>query len=683
MLFSFKKKRDEMWRTPGLHKPKTMFRPSLPPENLSTMSVKASPASAVSSPEERLRSRALDTLRTHALEIILDSPDPVRTVDVARLVAQRLELTLNEEEIGGLASVVRLVLDGDPLFSQSNRQWDLALRMGRAEGDRRKPVERAIEDFIDLIGRPITSEPLAVLAAAVYGRTPDYYERMIERVAPARKEFFVLPDETIAITRWLIEITDTDPELVAEDNRLEPAIIDALQKAAKGIKADRPVAYARSLVEKVGTPVDNRALTFVTWLKFPDMEPDQLFSDLMDETAVFPERGPVWVTAASRGEVLDAIRTLLSAPESAAEIVAAVAPGEETEAGILAPTTVRVSDEDLDQVFDYMIQDDSRGYRIGELCQQALEAFPGSRTYIGVYASLLQRMKEDGRFQWVGVERFRIASTVPQDVLTLPEGLSYDDAVYETEEGESDRQVDTDEWKPGLDDEIRNYWVQEVGDDVTTPAATPKSLTCSAPLHHYVAGTYYLRNRDRGFFPTEPDLVQVAVTPNDGPKFDLWINNRLGLVFGIKEWYDANLPWVGGKFTLERAEQADEYRLTNTGETEPEMDVPLEKLQALLQLRGEAEASSLRLSDVVERILKGQPEGLSFTNLFTQLNVVRRTRRAQLASALSGQRLFTQPSNGLWIFDEKRAAKPKGKKKGTPKRIREFDDDDDDDLEIE
>src|SRR5688572_32251856 len=91
---------------------------------------------------EQLRSRALDLLRITILDSILESDEPLRTVDAARNAADVLDLDLSEEELGGLASLARMVLDSDPLFSQSNRQWDLALRMGRAEGDRRKPVEQ-------------------------------------------------------------------------------------------------------------------------------------------------------------------------------------------------------------------------------------------------------------------------------------------------------------------------------------------------------------------------------------------------------------------------------------------------------------------------------------------------------------------------------------------------------------
>src|SRR5688500_6989817 len=128
-----------------------------------------------------------------------------------------------------------MVLDSDPLFSQANRQWDLALRMGRAEGDRRKPVERAFIDFIDLIGHPSEAAPVAALASAVYGRPPEYYQTMLERLAPRSEHFFPV-GKGYGISRWLIELSSDDPEDVEFDNFEDNRPLEALRKAAKGVK---------------------------------------------------------------------------------------------------------------------------------------------------------------------------------------------------------------------------------------------------------------------------------------------------------------------------------------------------------------------------------------------------------------------------------------------------------------
>lgn len=629
--------------------------------------------------QDGLRGRALDTIRMHTLEAILSADEPLRTADVGLQVGERLGLNLTGEEQGGLSNLVRMVLDSDPLFSQSNRQWDLALRMGRAEADRRKPVERAIEDFTDLLGHPVEAHPVAVLVASVYGRDTEYYEKMIAQLLGTRPQFFRVHGNRIGITRWLLEITSDEPADIEEDNFADPTVLDPLRKIAEGIKAKDPAEFARLLVEKAGFPVPNRVLQYFTWRAFPDLTPQSLFNALFAHRDAVVERGPAWVTSAGHQEILKEILGLIRRPDEATELVAASAPTEEAEmGGILAPTTVRVSDEDLEQVLDLM-EREARSYSVTELCQQALEAFPGSRTYSAVHDSLRTRMREDSRFLWVGFERFRVPGTIPPEVEALPPGMEFDEADYLGEEGaEVDKVVDPRDWKFSLDEQIQHYLVQDLGDDASMPpSAPPTRLASSPPLHHYVAGTRYLRNADRGFFPAEPDLVQVALTLPDGSRFDVWVNNRLKLVFGLKEFYDANLPWVGGSFTIERGEAEGEYRLAYSGDVEPLMDIPLDRLQQLLQLRAEAATEGLPLTEVVMRILKAQTEEIHFVTLFTQVNVVRRTRRAQLASILSGQRFFQQNAqvNGMWHYDEKRAAKA-GKKKGTPKRREVYNEDD-------
>lgn len=632
--------------------------------------------------EEDLRGRALDLLRTETLASVVASDEPLRTVDVARGVADALGLTLGEEEMGGLATLVRMVLDSDPLFSQANRQWDLALRMGRAEGDRRKPVERAVEDFLDLLGRPSTPELIAELVAAVYGRTPDYYVKMIERLVETRPQFFRVAGSLLATTRWLLDLSSDDPEDVECDNFPDSRPLAAMREAAQTVDSADPVAYARDLIAAGGGPADNKAIQFLTWSRFPDSDPLRLYLSLATDPSYHLERGPSWVDDAGHQAVLEAVRALTREPQAAGDLLAAAAPAEEEEVGILAPTTVRVSDEDLEQVRDFMSRE-MRTYRVPDLLQQVLEAFPGSRTYVGAFESLTHRMREDDRFRWVGFDRFRLAGTLASEIETFPEGLVFDEREYLGEEGaEVDKPVDFREWKFNLDEQVQHYLVQDVGDDSTHEGASPTRLETSVPLHHYVTGTLYLRRSDRGFFPGDPDLLQVILVTDDGIRHEVWVNNRFGLVFGLKEWYDANLPWVGGRYAIERVANSDEYRLVYGGEVEPLMDIPVDRLQQLLALRTEAMTEGLPLATIVQRILKAYPEGIHFVTLFTQVNVVRRIRKVQLASSLSSQRYFTQTiqAPGIWHYDEKRAAK--GKKKGGPKRpMREMYDEDEDEFE--
>src|SRR5690349_10071854 len=76
-----------------------------------------------------IEERALSYLRVLALECILASPESLRITDLTRMIVERLGVPFDEHEAGGLASVIRLMLDSDPRFAQSSRRWDLALRM--------------------------------------------------------------------------------------------------------------------------------------------------------------------------------------------------------------------------------------------------------------------------------------------------------------------------------------------------------------------------------------------------------------------------------------------------------------------------------------------------------------------------------------------------------------------------
>jgi hypothetical protein len=636
--------------------------------------VSQTPAAETSGADAR-RERAIRTVRDAAYAVLLESGEPQRTTDLARAVAERCGLPTDENSLGTVAPLLRMVLDSDPAFLHTARQWDLAARESHGEADRRRPVERTIEELMQQIGRPVAPHEVAPFVAAVYGREPEYYTAMIERMAPTRPQFFVAPFGRVGLSRWLLDVSSEEPVDVELDNFEDPEeLAPARAAAAKidGARSGSPLDYARGVSEAADTPLTNRALTYVVWEKFGDVEPLALFNDLLVSHPDALRPGPYWESTAAQETDRAAIRELAASPELAQSAVAAATPAEE-EAAPVAPAQA-VAEEDLEQVYNYMAND-LRTFRLSELCQEVLESFPGTRSYPTVRDALDERMREDARFVWVGTERYRLDGTMPDEIDVLPEGLAFDDKPYGGEEAEEegDRLLPPDRWKHLLEEQVQDIRVQDLGDDDTRPTDVPEAVRSVIPMHHYVAGTVYIPHQDRPFFPLEPDFVSLTVLLPDGARQDVWLNNRFGLVFGLKEWFDANLPWTGGTFTLERTELPDEYRLVYNSETEPEVDIPVERLQTLLQLKVAAESEALPLTEVVTRLLRSQSEGIPFVRLFTEVNVVRRSRRALVASVLSGHRGFQQKPDqpGVWFFDEKRAEKA-SRKGGRPKRIREW-----------
>jgi hypothetical protein len=640
---------------------------------------KQSPAAKTSGADAR-RERAIRNVRDAAFAVLLAADSPQRTTDLARSVAERCGLATDEATLGAVAPLVRMVLDSDHTFVHTARLWDLSAREGNGETDRRRPVERAIEELIQNVGMPVAAHEVAPLVAAVYGREPEYYRSMIERMAPTRPQFFVAPMGRVGLTRWLLEVTSDEAEDVELDNFDTAEELATARASAGQVKSadGGPLEYARAIIEAADSPLTNRALSFVVWAQFRDIEPQALFNDLLvtDPDSLRP--GPVWESAATRAADRAAILELAGSPELAQSAVAAAAPAEE----VAAPTAPiqTVGDEDLDQVYQYM-SNDLRTYRLSELCQEVLESFPGSRNFTAVRDALRERLRADSRFVWAGTERFRLDGTMPDEIEAVPEGLAFDERIYTNEDAEAvDKLLPPDRWKHLLEQQVQDPLVQDLGDDDTRPSGTPEGVRAAIPMHHYVAGTLYVHHQDRPFFPLEPDLVSLDLVTPDGQRLEVWLNNRFGLIFGLKEWYDAHLPWTGGVYALEPTEQPDEYRLVQSEEIEPALDIPMERLQSLLQLRAaaEIEAEALTLTEVLTRMLKGQSSGIPFVRLFSEVNVVRRSRRALVASVLSGHRGFQQRPEqpGIWFFDEKRAEKAT-RKAGRPKRIREFEEEDD------
>src|SRR5919198_252431 len=70
--------------------------------------------------------------------------------------------------------------------------------------------------------RNVRDAAFAPLVAAVYGREPEYYSSMIERMAPTRPQFFVAPMGRVGLTRWLLEVTSDEPTDVELDNFDDP-----------------------------------------------------------------------------------------------------------------------------------------------------------------------------------------------------------------------------------------------------------------------------------------------------------------------------------------------------------------------------------------------------------------------------------------------------------------------------
>jgi hypothetical protein len=184
------------------------------------------------------------------------------------------------------------------------------------------------------------------------------------------------------------------------------------------------------------------------------------------------------------------------------------------------------------------------------------------------------------------------------------------------------------------------------------------------------ATTLKVRKMDRKFWPSGGPAVYANVLDNEGKRLGLWVNLHDGLIFGLANWYRERGVKPGHLLHFQKAERADEYRLTYTGEADKHIALDDARIEHLLELGKDATENDLSVFDIICRVLADHRKGLHFFALWAEVNIVRRTTRRVVASDVSAYHCFypRPPQSGNWVFDERKASQ--GRKKTKKKHIK-------------
>jgi hypothetical protein len=157
-----------------------------------------------------------------------------------------------------------------------------------------------------------------------------------------------------------------------------------------------------------------------------------------------------------------------------------------------------------------------------------------------------------------------------------------------------------------------------------------------------------LRARDLQFFHQNVPIMLVTFVTPGGERLPVWINQQTRLLYGFLTWYDAALPPCGALVTIQRdTEDRDVYHLLYKGETDPGTYIGKDRLAQLESLRDRLRRKRPFLVDIIVALLHGNDKGLQFDQLWSQVNVIRRTTRQMVASTLTQYEQFVE-SGGRW-----------------------------------
>ena len=601
---------------------------------------------------------AADPLEALASEMLLSTlhrvlvrlGEPARVPEIVREVGDDVIST----------ALARHAMESHPRrFVAVDRRWDIAHRYL----DKQRPQERTLEELVAAYGAPMPLPNVAGELAHVYSRPREHFEEVAPRLLRGPRFFPVSGGLAYGLRSWLLDISEDRESDVLFYNYLSAEILQPFQAAAAEAdwETDPFGSASRLIAAANGLPVDNRLIQYFAWRALgEDFDAAALYDQMHGQSDVLlalPDHR--WLLA----DALEPLRALWQTQAAqAAELAPEETAVEAVSAGPAKP--LELTAEDLEEITGYF---DGREevVAVPNLLTNVLEIPASASTFAEdvqtVIGALRARPQE---FVWVGTDRFRATDTLPPYLGQVPDSLTFPVLPrFETADGEILDQLLSDEaFDEDLTDDISDPVAQDVNDqepsDKTRWAegqtADARSLRLVLKAHHKEIGTFPLAQIPQGFFPTEPNIVELTLRDAAGNAYPLYVDYDVQLVYGLFDVYGDIAAESGAVFHLEKTNDPAEYRFVHTNETDPGVFVSPARYEELAEFRAEVEGGQpMSTYDIIRRILDHYRKGTSFLTLLTEVNLVRRTPRRLVASILSGYSAF-HPRANRWTFDHKR-----------------------------
>lgn len=594
---------------------------------------------------------AAETLTILLHRALVRLGEPARAVEIAR--------EAGDDTV--TPALARMHMESEPRrFVAVDRRWDITSRYF----DKTRPLERILEEVVAQYGAPIPTDEVASELGQITGRERVAYTEVAPRLLRGAPFFPIAGGLAYGLRSWLLDlISEREADLLFY-NYLSAEKLAPYQAAAKNLDwENNPTGAALALLSaNNGKPVDNRVIQYFAWKALgEDFDGAALYD------AIATDRETFLALPDHRWLLRDSFEPLRALWRTQAELAAEIVYEEPVaEAAVVEAVAkpLEVTDEDAEEIAGYFDGHEDI-IRVGELLTHVFEIRPGSRTFAADTETLTEylRSKSD-HYLWVGNDRFRAPDSLPPYIGQLPESLTFPTLPrFETADGEIlDQMLDDAGLEEGLREEILDPIAQDVNDQ-DTPETTlwPEDFTGESSrlrlvlkAHHKEIGTFPLAQIPTGFFPAEPNIVELTLRDALGNGYPIYVDYDVQMIYGLFDVYGEIAAESGAVVYLEKTDKPDEYKFIDENETDPGVFVSPARLEELLEFRGEVESGeAISTYDIVRRILDHYRKGTSYLTLLTEVNLVRRTPRRLLASVLSGYPAF-HPRAGRWTFDPKK-----------------------------
>lgn len=561
--------------------------------------------------------------------------------------AAKLRQVLKGVDIEGAnVRLIKDVMTEIDRFETVDRRWAVSARFG----DSQRPFERILRDILLNIGVPSAIEPLAEELAQIYNRSVEYYEKGLERVFADKNKFFATGSGTYGLTDWLlIPTTDEEADIIF-DNFLSEAQVAEFSELCPAVEwdIDNIADTAVKVVKDCDEAIPVKILALLAWRSLgEDFDAIDFYNAVLtDDRLMILSDQRVYL-----GEIVEDVNRAIT--KMSDELAALPMEADEEE----AEGPITLTDTDKEEIISLIIEKGSASAE--ELLETVLEVSPEESAFAGALESLLESLKEDERIMWLGGTRWGKIETFPDEVTEVPASLVVPEvAPFETPEGDVyDLELEIDGFEGDLKSAIYDPLAEDVTDEDpshTMYQANGDSQRCVLKYHHKIEGTFPMCQINPDFFGIEPEIIPIVLI-DEGKRKTVYVNNTTRLIYGLKDFYKEITEVSGAVFYIEKTAKPGEYRFKFDGEMDDQLGIDTNRSLELLDLRARFESQDMPLYDVITEIL--EKHGMTFPQLVTQVNIVKRCSRLIVASILSSYHAFsTRSKSGVWQFDSKKAS---------------------------
>lgn len=543
----------------------------------------------------------------------------------------------------GLATVRSLLASNTRMFAYAERRWVPAARI---EGNGR-PFHEAARLVVERFGGPIPFDLLTREIARSHGKLQDEVAESLRRTIKSDSSMFLTLDVHVAISFMVFAASDEDEARAFQLNNISADAVSAVEKALGNFDWTKADAIVMAL-EKTA-PVDVKALGGAAWRQLNPQDPHATlhydWKAFNAELLSIP--GFIYASNGTLHPEAEAKKWMSAAVKLAEKAVATI---EVEEA---APLELKKADI---QTAISRIVGSERTVTATELLETLFEVTPTVKTFPDDLKNVMSVLKADPQVWWVGGDRFRKPNTAPDYVNELPEPFNFDQTPFLQEDGDP---VDVELTDDGLSSSLRKLIIHPLAMDVNdedvlpAPKSEPESVRCVLKPVHRELGTFPLSQFPAEWFDSAPDVQELIFMDREGRELQVWLNNRVRLMFGFFDWWLDQPVESGAVFSLTKTYKPNVFEFQWLDQTDPVVYISNQRMEELREIASRAEEMST--FDVLREVMTHWPKGADFLTILWEVNVVRRTSRRLLASLLSSYVCFYQRSGSpVWHYDHKK-----------------------------